>query len=108
MLKVGFFALIPDKVTVFHSWMEELQRRSEEVLETFRAESTRHELVVVLEQTDPPIVVYAIAVEDFIRAQEVFRKSQLAIDIEHKAILQECIADRAPHRVLLDLSLPRS
>jgi len=44
MLKVGFFTLRPDKVTAFNSWMEELQRRSGEVLETFRTEGTRHEL----------------------------------------------------------------
>jgi hypothetical protein len=87
MLKVGFFILKPDKDPDFHSWMEELQRRIEEVLETFRAKGTRHELVVVLEQTYPPIVVYAVEAEDFSRVQEVFEKSKLTIDIEHKAVL---------------------
>ena len=64
--------------------MEELQRRSEEVLETFRAEATRHELVVVLEQTDPPIVAYAVEDEDFSRAHYRDRERRVAADSVEK------------------------
>lgn len=86
MLKVGFFTLRPDKLTAFQSWMEELQRRSEEVLDTFRAEGTRHELVVVLEQTNPPIVVYAVEVEDFSRP----RRSSISLSCQLISSTRQC------------------
>ena len=86
-MEVGFVSLRPEKVGDFKAWMATLQRRREEVFETFRAEGTRHELVAIIENTDPPVVVYAMEAEDLARAQEVFTHSQLSIDVEHKTVL---------------------
>lgn len=104
MLKVGLVTLRPNKVNAFKAWMATLKRRREEVLETFQAEGTRHEFVAILGNTDPPVVVYAIEVDDFAKAEEAFKNSHFPIDIEHKAVLKECLAGGAAHEVLFELA----
>lgn len=107
MLKVGLVTLQRDKVETFKTWMAALQRRKEEVLETFEAEGTRAEFVAILDNTNPPVVVYVIEAVDIAKAEEVFKRSTLPIDIEHKATLTQCVAGRAPHEVLFELSARR-
>lgn len=106
MLKIVFFTLKPDQVAVFEAWMAELRERREEVFETFVAEGTRHEVVAILENTNPPVVVYAVEADDFDRAQQVFSQSQFPIDLKHKEVLKATVGEKVPHRVLLDLVLP--
>jgi len=43
MLQVVFRRVRPEKVGVLREWMAELNDRRDEVLETFKAETTRHE-----------------------------------------------------------------
>jgi len=43
MIRVGFFKVRPDHEERLRAWMHELTQRRDEVLETFRAESTQHE-----------------------------------------------------------------
>ena len=104
MLKVELVTLRRDKVDAFKAWMAALQRRKEEVLETFEAEGTRHEFVAIIGDTDPPVVVYATESDDFSKAQKAFLNSRFPIDMEHKAVLHECIAGRAPLEVLFELA----
>ena len=103
MLKVGLVTLHRDKVEAFKSWMATLARRKDEVLESFEAEGTRSEFVAILNDTDPPVIVYAMEAVDLAKADEAFRHSAFPIDIEHKAVLKECLAGRAPHEVLFEL-----
>jgi len=103
MLKVGLVTLHRDKVEAFKAWMAALERRKDEVLETFEAEGTRSEFVAILNNTDPPVVVYAMEAVDFAKAEEAFKHSAFPIDIEHKAVLKECLSGRAPHEVLFEL-----
>jgi len=103
MLKVGLVTLHRDKVEAFKAWMATLSRRRDEVLETFAAEGTRSEFVAILNNTDPPVVVYAMETDDFAKAEDAFRHSAFPIDIEHKAVLKDCLSGRAPHEVLFEL-----
>jgi hypothetical protein len=103
MLKVGLVTLHRDKVEAFKAWKATLARRKDEVLETFEAESTRSEFVAILNNTDPPVVVYAMEAVDFAKADEAFKHSAFPIDIAHKAVLNDCLSGRAPHEVLSEL-----
>lgn len=102
MLKLSFLKVRPEKVARLREWMSELSRRHPEVLETFRREETRHEIVALLELPEP-LLVYAIEAEDLARARAAFAESRLPLDIQHREVLQECIEGEWPSEVLLDL-----
>lgn len=103
MLRVVLLTLHADKLEVFKDWMSALRSRKEEVLETFEAEGVKQEFVAIIGKTDPPVVVWAVESEDLAGADEAFKNSRFAVDVEHKAVLNECIAGRAGHEVLLNL-----
>jgi hypothetical protein len=53
MMRVGFFEVRADQVEHLRAWMHELTQRRDEVLETFRAEGTRHECAYLLQGAGP-------------------------------------------------------
>lgn len=107
MLEVVFARVREGKVDALKEWMEELKRREDEVLETFRNEGTHHERVFLLEGRDGPIVAYVMEVEDPERAREAYRASTLPIDLEHREVMDEVLAEALPVEELLDLSMHR-
>lgn len=81
------------------AWMSELNRRGDEVRETFRQETVRHERAWLLRGADAPILVYAIEAEDLELGHRVVRESPLPIDIEHRRVMAEVLegpADAEP------------
>lgn len=95
MIKLSILKVRPDRVERLRSWFAELTRRREEVLETFRREGTRHEIVRLLETGDGPVLIYAMEAADLERAAEAFRTSPLPIDREHRDVLRACLAESA-------------
>ncbi len=66
-------------------------------------ETIRHEAAYLVEAAGGPILVYVIEAEDLEQADRAFTTSSLAIDHEHRAIMQEVIDEPFPAEQLLDL-----
>jgi Family of unknown function (DUF6176) len=93
MLKVVFRRVRPDQVDRLRSWLAELDRRHEEVRETFRQETVRHEIAYLLEDHGGHILVYAMEADDFDKAHDAFQASTLPIDLEHKEVMSAVLAE---------------
>lgn len=108
MLQVAFRRVRPEKAGVLREWMAELNDRRDEVLETFEAETTRHEKVFLLDADGPgPLMVYVMDVDDPQHAAAAFADSRLPIDVRHKEVMAEVDAGRAEVESLLDISADR-
>ena len=93
----------PDQVERLRGWMHELTQRRNEVLETFRAESTRHECADLLQDASGPTLVYAQQVDDPEQARQAFAASQLPIDLQHKQVMAEVHEGQAEVELLFDI-----
>ena len=87
MIKLAILKVKPNEESRLRSWMTELTRRNNEVLETFAQEGVRHEQAYLLKTGDGPILIYAVEALDQDRAALAFRNSKLAIDAEHKQLM---------------------
>jgi Family of unknown function (DUF6176) len=102
VLVIKFSSVRPDELDRLRSWMGELMRRRNEVLETFEQETVRHEVAYLLEGRDGPILVYAIEAEDADRAGRVFQASTLPIDVEHKRVMEASLDGPAQAELLYE------
>src|SRR5215471_12768966 len=105
MVGVRFFKVQPEKLDRLRAWMAELARRDEEVRETFRQETVRHELAYLIEGPAGPILVYLIEAEDLEQAARTARESHLPIDLEHRRVMAEVLSDPVGADCLLDIAL---
>lgn len=105
MLEIAFLSVRPDRIPTLEGWMDEISRRRDESLETFRREGTRHEVVHLLHPA-PAVLVYAMELEDSQRAHRAFADSRLPIDVEHKRVMREISAGPAETTKLFDLRQP--
>ena len=108
MLRVGFATIRPEKEARLRDWLKELGEREAEVIETFRRETISHEQVFIVQSESGPLLVFAIEAEDHELARKVYESSTLAIDKEHGAVLQECLADGPRPRPLFECRVPQS
>jgi hypothetical protein len=105
VLQVTFRRVRPERVERLREWFAELMRRQEEVRETFRNEAVRHEQAWLLETSGGPWLVYAVEVEDPERARLAFETSTLAIDHQHRQVMDEVTLGTAEIEKLYDLRL---
>jgi hypothetical protein len=75
------------------------------VRETFHDETTRAEQAYIVPGVTGSLLVYVIEAQDFSRGAEAFAKSRHQIDAEHRAVMQECLAESLELRPLYDVSL---
>lgn len=105
MVRVRFFKVRPEKLDRLRAWMAELAQRDEEVRETFRQETVRHELAYLIEGPEGPIVVYIIEAEDLEQAARAAAQRPLPIDLEHRRAMAEVLSDPVRADCLLDITL---
>ncbi len=105
MITVAFRKVPPDKKEKLRWWMAEVQRREEEVKETFRQETVQHEQAYLIDNEGDAILVYVMEVEDPDAARDAFQTSQLAIDHEHRQIMDEVAAETLHPELLYDVRL---
>jgi len=80
--------------------------RRKEVLETFAAEGVRHEQAFVIASDTGPLLVCVVEAENHDAAAAACKKSALAIDGEHRAVLNECLCERVQVEPLFECALP--
>ena len=102
MLKLSIRRIRPGKEPDLRDWLAELNRRQDEVRETFAQESVRHEQAYLIPSSDGAILVYAVEAEDLERASHAFRESTLPIDIEHKRAMEKALGDKVPTELLYE------
>ena len=102
MIKLAIRRVKPGKESQLRGWMEQMNSRRSEVLETFRQEGVRHEQAYLLQTADGSILVYAMEAPDHGRAAAAFAQSALPIDLEHKRIMAEVLGDGVPSELLYE------
>jgi hypothetical protein len=106
VLSVNVVRVKPSEVETLRAWMAEAKERSEEVLETFRNEGVLAEQFHLLETSDGPLMIVGLVVEDADVASAAFAASELPIDLEHRAVMEQVLDGRVEIEELLGLTLP--
>jgi Family of unknown function (DUF6176) len=96
MVRVRFFKVRPERLGRLRAWMAELAQRDEEIQETFRQETVRHELAYLIEGPDGPLLAYLIEAEDLELAARAVQDNPLPIDLEHRRVMGEVLGDPVP------------
>ncbi len=85
--------------------MAELLQREAEVQETFRQETVRHELAYLLEGRVGPVLVYIIEAEDLEQPARAVQERPLPIEVDHRRVMTEALAEPVTAECLLDMKL---
>lgn len=85
------YRIKPERESRLREWLLELNKRADEVRETFRDETVRAEQAYIIPTTDGPIFVHAMEAEDCERAADAYRHSKHPIDAEAVEVMQECL-----------------
>jgi len=94
----------PGEVDSLRDWMAELMVRRDEVQETFKQETTRHEIAILLDGKDGPVLVYGMEAEDFEVGRAAYLASQLPIDLQHRHIMSRVLDGPADVEQLMNIS----
>lgn len=105
MIRVAFAKVKAEKVARLESWLRELMQRQDEVRETFALESVRHEQAFIIPGQEGPILIYVMEAQDHKRGREAFQASQLLIDLEHRRIMEDVLAEKIQIAPLYDCAL---
>jgi uncharacterized protein DUF6176 len=105
MLEVVFRRVKDAEVDRLRAWMAELGDRTDEVRETFRQETVRHEAAFLLRGEDGPVLVYAIEAGDPAFGHRAAAASTLPIDEEHRRVMGSVLAGPAEAELLYECRL---
>lgn len=103
MLRVWISRIRPEKEARVRSWLQELASRADEVRATFRDETVRAEQAYIIPGASGPLLLYVIEAEDIEQGSRAFAASKHKIDAEHKAVMQECLAEPLKLETLYDM-----
>jgi hypothetical protein len=104
MLAVSFRRVRPDQVDTLRAWMAEVNRRADEVRQTFVQETVEREMAFLLDGRDGPIVVYVIEARDLDTMQRTVRENPFPIDLEHRDVMMRVIEGPASVETLMDIA----
>ena len=105
MIRVAFAKVRADKLERLEDWLRELMSRKDEVRETFHRETMRHEQAFIIRGEDGPLLIYVMEAEDHERGRAAFQSSQLPIDLEHRRVMNEVLAEKLQVKPLYDCAL---
>lgn len=104
MLRVWISRIRAGKEARVRQWLAELTTRADEVRETFRDETVRAEQAFIIPGEGGPLLLYVIEAEDLEQGSRAFANSTHRIDIEHKAVMRECLDEPLALRPLYDVT----
>ena len=93
MLIVDFYRIHSDQVARLREWMREITTRRNEALETYAQEGVRHEMGCLIDGRDGPMLVWVMEVRDRDEATHAFLNSKLPIDLQHKQVMRQVVAE---------------
>lgn len=104
MIHLAIRKVRPEHLNDLRAWMEQLNGpRREEALATLDAEGCSHELAVLVDGADGPLIIYVMEVESLERSREAVENSPHPIDHEHRAVLERSIGVAPTVERLLEL-----
>ncbi len=105
MLKISVQMVKPEQERKLRDWLSELMRRQDEVRETFKQETVRHEQGYLLQINDGTALIYIVEADDLEQASKAYKDSTLPIDAEHRSVMQEVLGKPVPAELLYDVTL---
>jgi hypothetical protein len=93
MLQTWIHRIKPGKEARLRDWLAELNFRADEVRQSFSAAGVRAEQAFVLPGETGGLLIYVSEAADPVHAARVFAASGLAIDLEHRETMLECIEE---------------
>ncbi len=93
MLQTWIHRIKPGKEQRLRDWLGELNSRADEVCESFAQSGVRAEQAFVVTGATESLLVYVSDADNQETAARQFAASTLAIDIEHRAAMDECIQE---------------
>jgi hypothetical protein len=104
VLQISIRYVHPQQVDSLRDWFKQLETtRRSEALATLIDETVTHERAILVTDTDPPMLVYAMEVADPVKSRRSADFGKHAIDAEHRAITRAAIASVPTQEVILDL-----
>ena len=104
MLKVSIQMVKPGQEGKLRDWMSELMNRKDEVRETFKQETVRHEQGYLIPVRGGTALIYIVEAENLEQASKAYKHSTLPIDAEHRSVMQAVLGDPVPTELLYDVS----
>ena len=104
MLQTWIHRIKPDKEGRLRAWLTEMNGRRDELQEAFEATGVRAEQAFVIASAIGPLLIYVSEVDDAARVGGAFAASTRPIDVEHRAVMQECIEHTIQDPPLYDFS----
>ena len=105
MLEIVFRRVKENQVDRLRAWLSELNERADEVRETFRQETVRHEAAYLLRDESGPILIYAIEAEDPDLGHAVAAASPLPIDVQHREVMGSVLGGPVDAELLYECRL---
>ena len=104
LLRLTVRRVRPEETERLRRWLSVLNtERADEARATLVDEGCAHEMGILVETSDGPLLVYAMEVQDVERSRRAAANSSHPIDAEHRAVMKAALGGHPPHEVLLDL-----
>jgi hypothetical protein len=104
MLQLMVRRVHAEHVEMLRDWLAQVGGpRRAEALRTLVDETIRHEMALLIETTEGPMLVYAIEVEDPVQSRRAAERSSHQIDADHRRVMGAALLEEIPSEVLLDL-----
>ena len=91
MIQTWIHRLKPGMESRLRAWLGELHARADELRESFAAAGVRSEQAFLVDDGAGWLLIYVSEADDQAHAARAFAASSLAIDVEHRAVMAECI-----------------
>jgi hypothetical protein len=92
------------KLDAIRDWQKELNRNSEEVLQSLRQEGVFIESVFLEQHGNDHYLIYFMKLESHEKARAAFKASKLAIDKYHAQFKADCFDEREELELLVDFT----
>jgi hypothetical protein len=102
MLQTWIHRIKPGQEERLRAWLAELNMRSDEVREALTDAGIRGEQAFILPEPDS-LLIYVSEADDPARANAVFAASTRPIDVQHRQVLTECIAETLTEAPVYDV-----
>ena len=107
MIRLAVRRVRPSEEQRLRDWMGVVNGpRSDEALATLTDEGCTHEVGILVQTSDGPLLVYAMEVEDEERSRQAGLYSRHTIDADHKRVMAAALAEEPELERLLDLRAP--
>ena len=102
MIKVAVRYVKKGEEQTLRKWLSELNRRRDEVIETFTKEGTRQEQAYLAEIEGRSVLIYIVDVLDHEQAAKAYKASTLPIDLEHRRVMEVVLDGRVKTELLYE------